>query len=1392
MHNTLKAALLISSALIATPVFAQTQPVPPEHYTLDPRGVDLVTGRFSYGATEVVIGQPQAGGLSYGRTYVGSGGGWRDNGLGTINVVGGAYIVSIGPVSERFTKSGTTFTPASNNGASLVSTDGGTRYVFTAPGGDIYRFTTAHRGAQSPYVMSEAILTDVERVSGERISYEYKGVTYCRLTGPDGRCFGYATVVRLQTISNNFGYQLKYDYYSNDVGERIQTAPWLRLKKVTGINLSVDYCASGVDTCPTFSRVWPSVTYAGFTSTDQSGRATTYEVSGGRLSAVRLPGPASDDLLITYNAEGLAATVTDASGTWSYGYVDSGTTRTTTATGPLDQKLTAISNQSIGRATSIAQATSATTSVTTSYTYDSQNRLQRITQPEGDYAQMTYDARGNVTQTLFVPKAGSGLSNLTTSTTFPATCANPVTCNRPTSTTDSRGAVTDYEWNGTHGGLESITLPAPTTGAARPQTRIAYAPLTAWYKNWSGGFVSYGAIMLPVSTSVCASGSAPSCVGTAAETRTTIAYGSSGVANNLLPTAVTQSDGTGALSITTTNTYTANGDVATVDGSLPGADDTTTYRYDDARQLVGVISPDPDGGGPLLRRAQRLTYNPRGHVTLVEAGTVTGVNDVDWAAFNSLQQQATVYDGYGRPTQQRVQSGGTTYSLSQVSYDAAGRQDCVATRMNPATFDAPPASACDLATPGAFGPDRIAKVNYDAVGRPVSTVSGFGSGTPITESVTYTANGKPQTLTDGNGNVSTMVYDGFDRTKQLRYPNATGGGASTTDYEEYWYDAASNVTNYRNRAGETETTTYDALNRPAQTVRSAAPSTAWTYDNLDQPLTISGNSIVQGYGWDALGRQTHETTPLGTVNYGYDLAGRRTSMQWPDGFWVAYDYNLTGNLTAIRENGATTWQLQAWVYDDLGRIYYTGRANGGVTTVYGYDGANRLTSLSHDVAGTANDLTLNFTYNPAGQIATRTMSNTAYAYTPGAGTTSYANNGRNQVTNVGGTAIGYDGRQNITSAPTGTYGYNGNNELTSATVGGTTTALSYDPAGRLYQSGATRFLYDGAQAIGEYNTSGGLLRRYVPGLGLDNVVTAYEGAGYDRRWLLADERQSVIAITDGSGAVIATNTYDEYGVPSSGNAGRFGYTGQMWLPEAQLYHYRARAYAPTLGRFMQTDPIGYQAGANIYAYVGADPMNWVDPLGLVRECTVGVTYGRRADGSIYIKSVSPLTCDGGGSNPNPPSYIGRLGGGGNIYSSLPGSGFGGPPIQNDPTYALYNNRRIAALEANQAPVWIIMAVFAAPAALEAGAASTFVQIGPRLPFRSNSLTHIFVDKAGHWGTQTASRVRAIQNVATPRNFVRTDQFGNNWYYTRGASTNQIWARSYNGQIVSGGRNVIPR
>jgi RHS repeat-associated protein len=137
--------------------------------------------------------------------------------------------------------------------------------------------------------------------------------------------------------------------------------------------------------------------------------------------------------------------------------------------------------------------------------------------------------------------------------------------------------------------------------------------------------------------------------------------------------------------------------------------------------------------------------------------------------------------------------------------------------------------------------------------------------------------------------------------------------------------------------------------------------------------------------------------------------------------------------------------------------------------------------------------------------------------------------------------------------------------------------------------------------IAEYNGSS-LTKRYVFGPAPDEPIVAYDANG-NRSWLYSDERGSIVASANAAGAILYTDTYDEYGNPpmqgaTNLNSGRFQYTGQMYLPEVGMYYYKARMYSTTLGRFMQTDAIGYSDGPNWYAYVHNDPVNGTDSLGL--------------------------------------------------------------------------------------------------------------------------------------------------------------------------------------------------
>jgi len=90
------------------------------------------------------------------------------------------------------------------------------------------------------------------------------------------------------------------------------------------------------------------------------------------------------------------------------------------------------------------------------------------------------------------------------------------------------------------------------------------------------------------------------------------------------------------------------------------------------------------------------------------------------------------------------------------------------------------------------------------------------------------------------------------------------------------------------------------------------------------------------------------------------------------------------------------------------------------------------------------------------------------------------------------------------------------------------------------------------------------------------------------------------------GKITAEFAYDAFGQPAVPVTSTFGYAGQRVDPTTGLEYDRARFYSPALGRFYAPDPIGYKGGSNLYAYVGGNPVNYVDPFGLAPN---DKTYG---------------------------------------------------------------------------------------------------------------------------------------------------------------------------------------
>jgi len=486
---------------------------------------------------------------------------------------------------------------------------------------------------------------------------------------------------------------------------------------------------------------------------------------------------------------------------------------------------------------------------------------------------------------------------------------------------------------------------------------------------------------------------------------------------------------------------------------------------------------------------------------------------------------------------------------------------------------------------------RQSRTQYDIQGRVTQTTDPMGQSTQLT----YDANGNLTSVADPNGGTTQFAYDSRDR--KVSRTDALG------QLESWIYDGLGNTLTYADRKGQYKSYQYDVLNRASMTTYADGRTVAQTFDagnRVTQVVDSVSGTIIRSY--DGLDRLTQEQTPQGAVSYTYDAAGRRATMTPNSQAQIGYVYDDAGRLMQITQ-GAETISI---AYDDADRRISLTLPNG-VVTSYTYDNADQLTNISYQNAGGAALASLAYAYDAAGQRIGKT-GGFASDPLPTSTITSGVFDLNNRQIKWNGFLLGYDVNGDLTSdasvSPLRAYVFDAGHRLTQINQGGTTASFTYDSFGRrtskTINGVTTNFLYDGRNPIQE--AQGASIYSILTGLGVDERYARSESVG--RYYFLTDALGSTLALTDSSATVQQTYAYEPYGeVTATGSSNNpYQYTGRE-NDGTGLYYYRARYYSSAIKRFISEDPMGLDAGLNMYAYVRGNPVSFVDPDGMNVTCT---------------------------------------------------------------------------------------------------------------------------------------------------------------------------------------------
>lgn len=536
---------------------------------------------------------------------------------------------------------------------------------------------------------------------------------------------------------------------------------------------------------------------------------------------------------------------------------------------------------------------------------------------------------------------------------------------------------------------------------------------------------------------------------------------------------------------------------------------------------------------------------------------------------------------------------------------------------------------------------------YNALG----AIIAVQDGTDRLTSIEFDAMGNMIKATDPSDNTTSYTYDALHRQTQILYPDGTA--------KEYEYDPNGNIIK-RTDADDTITNyTYDEQNRQRAKIYADGSSCTFDYDSIGRMVTATNPNVTVQFEYDLNSRLAKEIVGAEEINYSYDVPNRKKTITYPGGRIVEEEMDFRSRTTLVKQNSTTVASLAYQGYDIVQKAF-----NNGLTTsydsdelgrtesitvnpgavfhfkyqfdnlgnktnqetlhrqesseTYAYDGLDRLINYkkgqisNSDIPSPSNQI--DFQYDALGNRMSVTEDNN---------TTTYAANNLNAYTSIERDGNIFDFQYsltgNLTTDGQNTYTYDADNRLTSLN---NNAFYKYDALGRRYQKiigGTTTTYYYYSDQLIQETDNNGITTEYIYAGGRDYRLAMINSSG--TYYYHMNTIASVVGMSNEAGQVVERYEYTPYGTPfiydndynelaASQIGNKFFFTGKELDDESDLYYSRSRYYSHILGRFLQRDPISYQDGMNLYQYVGSNPTNYLDPLGL-KTCA-SFSYGKDA------------------------------------------------------------------------------------------------------------------------------------------------------------------------------------